>query len=320
MGGRAFFYFLPSLFLCSNLFADTLSLKNGKDLKGLVVEEHEDRVILSTASGEIPILRRGIKKIDYDDPAQNFLRIGHDYEAKQRWGEALAYYEKALEINPELEDAKKAAVRVRNLFWAKSAAGPVQMIERRQELYENWDKQHFPQDGSRTPNDPGHLLKDGPGVKLAKKGDWVWVSEVAGKKDAQRAGMRAGDRLVAVDGDSLRYLSVDAVREKLVSPRYSSFTLEYDRDLALVKTGFEKEFRDLGFDMKLRSRGLIITRVTTAGPAAKAGLKPDDLLVAVDGVSTRYLPIKKLMSVIQKNPSNLRAVLTVRRSALLTRH
>lgn len=320
MSGRVLVCFIVSLFFDSSLLADTVSLKNGKQLKGLVVEEHEDRILLSTASGEIQVLRRGIRKIDFSDPAQNFLKTGREYEAKERWGEALGYYEKALELNPELEDAKKAVIRVRNLFWAKSAAGPAAEIERRQELYETWDKQRFPKDAARTSNDRAHLLRDGLGVRLEKKGDWVRLSSVASGKSAARAGLRVQDRLVAVDGDSLRYLSVEVVREKLVWPRRSSFTLEYDRDCPLVKTGFEKDPRAFGFDLKLANRGLVVTRVSPGTSAARAGLKADDILVEVNGGSTRYLSLKKLMGVIQKNPSDLRAVLTARRSALLTRH
>ncbi len=131
---------LPSLFSFSDLRADTVMLKNGKDLKGLVVEEHEDRIFLSTVNGEIPVLRRGILEIEYDDPALNFTQIGRAYEEKQRWPEAMSYYERALELDPNQEEAKKASARVRNLFWAKSAVGPVKEIERRQALYETWGK------------------------------------------------------------------------------------------------------------------------------------------------------------------------------------
>jgi tetratricopeptide (TPR) repeat protein len=308
------------LFFPSTLHADTVSLKNGKQLKGLIVEEHEDRILLSTASGEIQVLRRGIKKITFDDPAQNFLKAGRDYEEKERWGEALGYYEKALELNPDLDDAKKAAVRVRNLFWAKSAVGPVDEIEKRQELYEMSNRQRFRRDGSRQSGDPAHLLRDGMGVQLGKKGDWVQLTKVTPGKDAVRAGLRLHDRLVAVDGTSLRYLSPEAVREKLVSPRYSSFTLEYDRECSLAKTGFEKELGEFGLAVKLEARGLVIQRVLPDSAASRAGLKAEDLLIEVNGGSTRYLPLKKLLGVILKNPPDAHAVLTVRRSALLTRH
>ena len=320
MGGRAIWYLIPSFFLCSELFADTIALKNGKNLKGLVVEEHEDRILLSTENGEIPILRRGIQSIEFDDPAQNFLSVGRAYEDKQRWGEALAYYEKALELNPNLADATKAAVRVRNRFWSKAAAGPMAEVEKRQALYETWEKQRFQQKSSGLDKDPQQLMGESLGARLVKKDDWVHLSEVSPKKDAAQAALRANDRLVSVDGDSLRYLSVEAVREKLVWPRYSSFTLEFDRDCRLIKTGFEKEFREFGFELKLEAQGLVVTNVVGGSTAARAGLKTNDLLVGVNGNSTRYLPIKKLMGVIQKNRSDVQAVLTVRRSVILSRH
>src|SRR3989338_3099525 len=67
---------LPSLFLCPILSADTIVMKNGKELKGLVVEQHADRVIFSTENGEVPIFLKGVKDIRYDEPAQNFMKIG----------------------------------------------------------------------------------------------------------------------------------------------------------------------------------------------------------------------------------------------------
>ena len=85
--------FCPSLLFCAVLRAETVQLKDAKELKGLVVEEHHDRIILSTENGEIPVLRDEILKIDYDNPAQNFIQAGRAYEDKERWPEALAYYE-----------------------------------------------------------------------------------------------------------------------------------------------------------------------------------------------------------------------------------
>lgn len=294
-------------------------LKTGRDLKGLVVEEHEDRILLSTADGEKSILRRGIKKIEYDDPAQNFLKVGREYEKKERWGEALAYYEKALELNPDLEDARKASVRVRNRHWAKAAVGPIAEVERRQSLYESWDKRRFTAKKSSIEKEPQQLLEEGLGVRLEKKGDWVRIAEVKPGREAAGAGLRRGDRLVSADGESLRYLGVEAVREKLVSPRYSSFTLEYDRDCKLMKTGLEKEFKEFGFEVRLEMNGLVVRAVTASSAASRAGLKENDLVVEVNGGTTRYLSMKKLMAMIQQDRSEVNAVMTVRRAALLSR-
>ncbi len=320
MIGRIIGYLLPSLFICSNLFADTIQLKNGENMKGLVVEEHDDRLILSTENGEIAVLRNTIKDIEYDDPAQNFFQIGRAYEDKQRWAEALAYYGKALEVNPELNEAKKASVRVRNLSWSQSAVGPVEEIERRQALYETWDKGRFTEKRAVASKDPKQILSANLGVTLSQEGDWVVLSEVSAKKEGAKAGLRVGDRLAAVDGSSLRYLSAETVRAKFVTPRYSSFTLEYDRDLRLPKSGLEQETRDLGFELKLGTQGLMIARLATDGAASKAGLKEGDLLVSVNGDTTRYLPLKKFMTIFKKNVSETQVKLTVRRAVLLARH
>ncbi len=294
-------------------------MKTGEVLKGLIVEEHEDRLIMSTEKGEVPVLRIAIQDVEYDDPAQNFLQAGRAYEEKKRWGEALAYYEKALQLNPDLEDAKKASVRVRNLFWAQSATGPVAEIERRQALYETWDKKRFTEKNSAAVKTPQQLVAESLGVTLVQKDDWVRLAEVSPKKDAALAGLRAGDRLVAIDGDSLRYLSAEAVRPKFVSPRYSSFTLEYDRDCRLMKSNFEKETRDFGFELKLENQGIRVAHVSRGSAADRAGLKIGDLLVGVNGGTTRYLPLKKFMATLQKSQPATYAVLTVRRSVLLAR-
>jgi C-terminal processing protease CtpA/Prc len=293
-------------------------LKNGKELKGLIVEQHEDRVILSTEKGEMPVPKRGIKKIDFDEPEQNFMQIGLQYEEKKRWGEALAYYEKALEVNPDLEDARKASVRVRNQFWTNSAVGPVEEIERRQTLY----------DSLGTPKKTSHAttksvvglpsqLKETFGMALERKEEWTQISELVPKREAAMAGLKRQDRLVSIDGMSLRYLNADVVQSKLLSLTRSHFTLEYERDCIVQRTGMEKSLAEVGLVPKLESEGLVIETIKEKSKAASGGLKAGDLLVKINGASTRYMPLKKIMAEINKEP--LKTIFSVRRSVLLTR-
>lgn len=310
---------VPALFLCSRLYADTVQLKDGRELKGLIVEKHEDRIILNTEKGETPILKNTIQNILYDDREQNFLQMGETYEADGALGEALAYYNKALEANPDFEEAKKAQVRVRNLFWSKAAAGPKNEMEKKQALYDSWGaparSEFFSKNQARQDS---VSLSSGLGVRLESKGDWVRLAEVFSKKDAASAGLRKYDRLVAIDGQSIRYLSPEVVQEKFLSPRYSSFTLEYERDCELTKTGFEKRFAELGLDLKLEYEGVVVQAVKNPSPASKAALRAQDILVAVNGNSIRYLPLTKLMGMIENVKSD-RVLLSVRRSVLLTR-
>ena len=310
---------LPSLFLLSNALADTIELKNGRHLKGLVVERHVDRIILSTEKGEIPILLAGIKNIEYDEPEQNFMQIGKAYEAENKLGEALAYYEKALELNPDFEEARKAATAVRNRFWAKSAEGPRDEMEKKQLLYDSWGTgESFTDAPKKRSAEQAERLKGAFGMTLEKKGDWVRIQEAFSKKDAAEAGLKKNDRLVTFDGESLRYLGAEAIARKMLEGRFSNFTLEIERDCFLDKKKGERDLKRLGVKLKLTYEGVLIDEVVPGTPAAEAGLKAEDFLTAMDGVPTRYLPMKKISEMLEKNPKP-GCVFTVRRSVFLTR-
>ncbi len=310
---------LPSLFFCSNLLADTITLKNGKDLKGLVVEKHFDRIILSTEKGEIPILLAGIKNIRYDDPEQNFMKAGQAYESEGKLGEALAFYEKAVEVNPNFEDAKNAANGVRNRFWAQRTEGPRNEMETKQAIYDAWG-QGKPVDQliHKETLEQAAALREGLGVSLKRKEDWVCFDFVDPKKEAAAAGLRKNDRVVSMDGHSLRYLSEEVVSKDFLSPKFSNFTLEFERDCFVHKEKNQIKLSDVGLKLKLEYQGLIVQSVKDGSPAAEAGLKEGDLLTRVDGTATRYMPLKKAVQLIQNSRED-RIVFTIRRPALLTR-
>ncbi len=299
------------------IHADTLHLKNGKDIKGLVVENHVDRVILSTEQGEKPILKTRIKDIEYSDPEQNLMQIGKAYEAENKLGEALAYYEKAMEINPKLEEARVAAVGVRNRFWAIATEGPNEEVEKQQAIYDSWKSDRpVHEDLSGKIQKQQEMLNERLGLRLEKKGDWVCVSQAAFKKDAAFVGLKKGDRIVSIDGQSLRYLTTEGVVQKLTQPRFSAFNLEYERDLFVYRK--EVPRKDLGFKLKLEYEGLVADKVRPGGVSEAAGLRDLDMLVKVNGQATRYMPlhdVRRLIQEAKKDP----VVLTVRRSVSLTR-
>ena len=305
---------MSSLFLFSPAFADTILLKNEKEIKGLVVEKHSDRIILSTEKGEIPILLSGIKDIRYDDPEQNFFKIGKEFEAEKKYGEALAYYEKALELNPDMEEAQQAAAGMRNHFWATSTEGPVSEIEKQEVLHnDSWSQGRTAQTlMQKEAMGQARLLRDSLGLVLNKKGDWVELELVQSKKDGAISGLRKNDKLVSIDGESLRYLGVDAIIRKMLTPRFSNFTLEYERNIFMRSSG-----KNLGIKFALEYEGLKINSVKENSYAEMAGLKSGDWVVAINGISTRYMPLKKVNEVLRD--SKERTVFTVRRQALLMR-
>lgn len=293
-------------------------LKDGKtQIKGLVVEQHADRVILSTEMGEVPVLREQIREILFEEAEQNFYAIGKKHEENQKWGEALSYYEKALEVNPNFEEAQKAADAMRNRFWADSVGGPQAEIENRQILHDSWDSNRPVADVAKSRLvEREESLREGLGVTLDKRGDWIRFAQVGTKKPAALAGLKRGDRLVSIDGTSLRFLGVEAVQKHLVEPHFTSFTLEFERDL-VVKKDEERNLKELGLKLKLEYRGLVVDLVRESSAAAKAGLKEGDLVSHVGGEATRYMQTKKAVELIESAEGSV--AFTIRRSALLMR-
>ena len=50
----------------SSSFSDTIYLKDKSQVKGIVVEEYNDRIVISTEYGESEMMKEEIKKIIYD--------------------------------------------------------------------------------------------------------------------------------------------------------------------------------------------------------------------------------------------------------------
>ena len=311
-----------SFFLCPEVYADTLKMKDGRQMQGRVAEQHEDRVILNTAHGEVPVMRDKIQSILYDAPEKAFLQIGESHEAARRWNQALAYYEKALQANPDSDESKKAILRVQNISWSEIAVGPDDEVDKKQALYDTWGKTKAKPTEKKlkapTIETDAASLRENFGLVLAQKGDWVFVAEVFPTKDLALLDSKKGDRLVEIDGRSLRYLTAEVVQQKFFLPRNSDFTLEFERDCVLSKTGFEKDVSEFGLKLKFENRGLVVESVTPDSPADRAGLREDDMLASVNGVSIRNLPLNKLLAAILAGSADSSA-LSLRRRLILSR-
>ena len=61
--------------------------------------------------------------------------------------------------------------------------------------------------------------------------------------------------------------------------------------LTVLPDGYEMAYtrRVFGFDLRATGHGLVIDKIIDGSPAAQVGLRPDDLLVKVDGVSVEKL-------------------------------
>ena len=84
------------------------------------------------------------------------------------------------------------------------------------------------------------------------------------------------------------------------------------------KKGFSS-LKKLGLKLTLEYQGIVIEEVTPKSAAEEAGLKEQDLLTQVDGFSTRYMPLKKVVRLIEDFPGEGPVAFTVRRFTHLSR-
>lgn len=69
----------------------------------------------------------------------------------------------------------------------------------------------------------------GIGAMIRKSGDYVIVAEPYEDMPANKAGLKAGDKIISIDGRSMKGVETDIVSDALKGPKGSSFTLEYER-------------------------------------------------------------------------------------------
>lgn len=177
--------------------------------------------------------------------------------------------------------------------------------------------------------------------RLELKGDGLLVQRVAPGGPADKAGIKPDDILLAV-GDKPIKQYADVI-EELNASKGKELSLKLLRagktnTVAVTPATFQgrvlaPKYRlgaaftsipaALNEQLDLKGEGLIIERVAPGGPAEKAGIKPDDILLAVGGK-----PIKQYADAVEAlNASEgqvtlklLRAGQTVTVAVTLTKH
>ncbi|MCK4244657.1 MAG: PDZ domain-containing protein [Candidatus Omnitrophica bacterium] len=253
---------LLPFFICSagSLYADTIILKSGSILKGIIVKEYSDRVILRIPDGEVGIYKNLISKIVYLRPEQNLLELGNKCAKRGEFGEALVHYRKALRINRDFEEAKDAIARVRE---AKQSQKEISEERLRQSL----------------------------GIIIKKEGNEIKVASVDARSPAFRAGIKHEDIIETIWDAHLKYEKLDKAIALLTGEKGASVSLTIKRQVSPIRRKirwYQKEFVGIGISLSMKERGLTITNVSPGQPADKVGLKPGDRIVAIEGKSIRY--------------------------------
>ncbi|MDD5136859.1 MAG: nickel pincer cofactor biosynthesis protein LarC, partial [Candidatus Omnitrophica bacterium] len=73
--------------------ADSVITNEGEEIKGIVLEDYKDRIIMSTVSGEKTILKDDIKELYFDEEEDNLIKLAEQAKERRDYIRALTYYD-----------------------------------------------------------------------------------------------------------------------------------------------------------------------------------------------------------------------------------
>ena len=308
--------------LCTASYADTIRMKTGKEVKGIIVEDYVNRVVISTPDGEQTVMKSKIAALRYDSEEDNLIKLARRARERRDYKTAYANYERALKINPDSKAAQDGLTSTRAALLRKDEARKADDIQRRQAFEASGSPLGTIEPGRRDIDDMRKRLDEQLGITLKMEDAFPRIMAVRPDGPAAVAGARAGDLLVAVWSRLTGYMSLKEVMGILLAKQSLEVKVTIERKLDVAVNQKRHIFSGLndliGATFVMKFDGMTVSQVKELGAAATAGLMADDLVTAVDGRSTRYMPLKRAVDVIRKSKGDV-AKIAVRRELIIWR-
>ncbi|MBI3322437.1 MAG: hypothetical protein HYZ94_02010 [Candidatus Omnitrophica bacterium] len=285
-------YLVPVLgFGVSFAFADDVFFKAGGSLRGLVVEEHADRVVMSTEGGEKTVLRDEIDEVFFSEPERNELYLGERALQAGDLAGAREFFLRAIRLNPRLAEGK-------------DALGRVQDMERKA--------------GQAAPRDPAaELAKLGVALRKEPQEGWLVIELVERGSTAQRWGLSPGDALAAYWGGSLRHVPPAEAARSIAGAPGSALKLTIQRQVNIPPANPPNAGWP-GLTLEMEHFGLTARETVPTSPAFMAGLRPGDRVVRLGAAPTRYMPLGAARKALQQAREK-GIILIIHRDLMVTR-
>ncbi len=314
---------LGSFLMLSGLAAaDTVNKNNGEEAKGIVVEDYKDRIVLSTANGEKTIMKSDIKELYYDEEEENLIKLADQAKEKKDYIRALTYYDMAYKANPDSKAAKDGLVFLEGYLFRKEQAQKEYDVKRREDLEHQGIVVPTQPAGAEELSEKSARLRKGIGITLSIADGLPLVGSVSPHSSADEAGIVRGDKLTAIWAKLTGYMELREVMDALLDKPSLELKCTIERTVnipinpyRLIALGANEL---IGATFAMEFDGLTIASVRGDGASHKSGLKKGDLVIAIDGKPTRYMPLTNAINMIKNSKENT-VKLTVRREVLIWR-
>lgn len=263
------------------VLADTVYFDHNK-VEGAIIEETSAHVVVKTPIGNVTIEKRVITDIKRVKPEENLLEQGNYYFQCREYETAVAYYHKALELNPDYEEAKQSIANVEN-------------TRQEMELREKLRLEKLEKEKARKREDSEKKT----GLKLDGEADALRVISIADDSPACRAKVKLYDKITAVDRISVKDLRLEEIWDKFLQPTPVFLTME--RKVSVTKRSLEyrkDKFIGIGIFLDTDGNGIFVSSVIEGGPADEAGIKAGDEIIEINDQTTKNLGVDKATQII----------------------
>jgi uncharacterized protein (TIGR00299 family) protein len=298
-------------FLTCYAVADTIYTKDNKELKGIIIEDYRDRVVFSTVDGQMNIMKSDIRELYFDTEEQNLIKLAEQARDKGDYIKAFVYYDKAFKINPGSKSAKDGIVFLQGYLFKKDMSQKEEVVKRHNEFEQRGETSVIKSDEDKF-NDDLKKLRTEAGITLTTTGGVTRIESVSAGSSAGNAGIEKGDILVAIWGRLVGYMSLKEVVETLLEKNSLETKITLERDVAAkVMPG-----DSVGAVLSMQLDGLTVSSIKDGSTGYEAGLRPNDVITAINGSSTHFMPLKDAVSLIKRSKDG-EVNLTVRKDVVM---
>lgn len=294
---KFFVFFFISLLVFHYAGADTVILKDGTRVKGLILEEFKDRVLVSTPKGEKTILKSNIRSAVYSSEEKSLIQKANNLVKKGKPVEAYYVFKDVLEVNPENEEARERMYYLKGFIETKAKRKPLD--EARAKYGE----------GTSGIKNASTLVEEELGLFLKEEDNHIFIEEVSKEAPgAEKGELKKGDRIVSVWGEMTSFMSAEEVARLFLMPGEIRVVIERSvQPFLAYSKGFFRgilypAYRGIiGASLKLYKRGIIVRGIIPRGAFSSVGIKDGDLLFRIKGKNTRYLPLPEVVRIIERS-------------------
>lgn len=281
------FVLVVGVFLTGNgsrTYADTIVLKDGRRIEGLILAEQQNCYIVKIKIGTTKVDKAMVDKVSRLSSEENFVNFGNQFLDSKNYGAALEQYKKALDVNPEFQPAIDAVAKVEKIKKEIEEEKRAELEKKKKELEEKKD-----------------TAEKGFGFRLDVANDQLRIISISADSGAETAGLKRNDQIIQINNQPMKGKSLEEIINYLVKGETGTYSFLVQREVELTrkKIDYQKHtFVGVGIFLDVAGNDLIVNSVIVGEPADLAGLKPRDKVISINGKTTAGVSVNDAAELI----------------------